>query len=46
MHAVHEVDALSDKMDLLLKKLEERANFKKDWEAIQHYAYAQVIKAK
>ena len=30
MHTVHEVDALSEKMDLLMKKLKERANFKKD----------------
>ena len=30
MHAVHEVDALYEKMDLLMKKLKERANFKKD----------------
>jgi hypothetical protein len=30
MHAVHEVDALSDNMDLLMKKLKERANYKKD----------------
>jgi hypothetical protein len=30
MHTVHEVDALSKKMDLLMKKLEEHANFKKD----------------
>ena len=40
MHIVHEVDALYEKMDLLMKKLKERANFKKDWEAIQHYASA------
>ena len=46
MHAVHEVDALFDKMDLLMKKLEECANFKKDRGAIQHYTYVRVIKAK
>jgi len=46
MHTVHEVDALSEKMDLLMKKLEEHANFKKEQEAIQHYASARAIKAK
>ena len=46
MHTVHEVDALSEKMDLLMKKLEEHANFKKEREAIQHYASARAIKAK
>ena len=46
MHTVHEVDALSEKMDLLMKKLEEHANFKKDWEVIQHYASTRAIKAK
>jgi hypothetical protein len=30
MHTIHEVDALSKKMDLLMKKLKEHANFKKD----------------
>jgi hypothetical protein len=40
MHTIHEVDALSNKMDLLMKKLKECANFKKDREAIQHYTSA------
>jgi len=40
MHTVHEVDMLSAKMDLFMKKIEEGSNSKKDQEAIQHYATA------
>ena len=45
MHTARDVDALSVKMDLLMKKLEEHANFKKDREAIQHYTPIRAIKA-
>ena len=45
MHTVHEVDMLSTKMDLLMKKIEEGSNSKKDQEAIQHYATARAIEA-
>jgi len=43
MNTVYEVDMLSAKMDLLMKKVEEGSNSKKDQEAIQHYATARAI---
>jgi len=43
MHTINEVDMPSAKMDLLMKKIEERSNFKKDHETIQHYATPQAI---
>jgi hypothetical protein len=35
MKTIEEVNAISQKMELLLKRLDERANVKKDREAIQ-----------
>jgi hypothetical protein len=43
MKNIEEVDAISQKMELLMKKLDERAKFKKDREAIQQYASARAI---
>ena len=40
MNTIEEVDAISEKMELLLRKLDERAKVKKDREAIQQYASA------
>ena len=45
MHTVNKVDIISAKMDLLMKKIEEISNFKKDHKAIQYYAAAQAIEA-
>ena len=42
MHTVHEVDMLSAKMDLLMKKIDERA---KEKEAMQSYAPIRAIEA-
>ena len=43
VHALNEVDMLSAKMDLLMKKIEEGS--KKEQEAIQPYATARAIEA-
>jgi hypothetical protein len=43
MHTINEVDMPSAKMDLLMKKIEERSNFK-DHETIQHYALHKPLK--
>jgi len=37
------VKAISQKMELLIKKMEETSNFKKDREAIQQYTSALVV---
>jgi len=38
-----EVKAISQKMELLVKKMEETSNFKKDQEAIQQYTSARAV---
>jgi len=43
VHALNEVDMLSAKMDLLMKKVEEGS--KKEQEAIQPYATARAVEA-
>ena len=45
MNTVYEVDMLSAKMDLLMKKVEEGSNSKKDQEAIQLHAIARASEA-
>jgi len=42
---IQEVNAISQKMELLMKKREETSNFKKDREAIQQYTSTRVVKA-
>jgi len=42
-HTIEEVKAISQKMELLMKKMEETSNFKKDQEAIQKYTSARAV---
>ena len=44
-HTIEEVKAISQKMELLMKKIEETSNFKKDREAIQQYTSARAVEA-
>jgi len=44
-HTIEEVKAISQKMELLMKKMEETSNFKKDREAIQQYTSPRVVEA-
>ena len=45
MHTIHDVDILSAKMDLLMKKIDKGSNLEKDQEANQHNATAHAIEA-
>jgi len=42
-HTIEEVKAISQNIELLMKKMEETSNFKKDREAIQQYTSARVV---
>jgi len=44
-HTIEEANAISQKMELLMKKIEEASNFKKDREAIQQHTSARVVEA-
>jgi len=43
MKSIEEINSISKNMELLMKKLDEQAKFKKDQEAIQQYASVHAI---